>query len=176
VDEHSPVGTAVGPPLVANSPLPVTFELFEPGNDNAFRIDPCTGQIYVRNDVLDFERTSSYRLRIHAKADNDDRAVAVGFITIQLNNVNDPPRFPGRQTLALAENAPIGTVSNQAVIASDDENSPLLFNVSVVGSFDTDASLGPLFDMRRVNDSAAQLRVIREDALGLLDFEARETI
>lgn len=176
VDEHSPVGTLVGEPLAAQSPLPVTYELFEPGNDNAFRIDPCTGQITVRNDVLDYERTATYRVRVHAKADNDDNAVAVGFITIRLNNINDPPRFPGRQTLVLEENSPAGTLSNQAVVATDDENSPLLFNVSMVGSFDNDASLGPLFGMQRVNDSAARLQVLREDALGVMDYEAREEV
>lgn len=62
------------------------------------------------------------------------------------------------------------------MVATDDEGSPLLFNVTVVGSFGSDAALGPLLGMQRVNDTAAQLQVLREDALGLLDFESRETI
>lgn len=112
VDEHSPVDTLVGPPLEARSPLPVTYELFEPGSDNAFGIDPCTGQIYVRNNVLDFERTPTYRLRILAKANNDAFAVSEAFVTVRLNNINDPPRFPVGQSLVLEENAPAGTLSN----------------------------------------------------------------
>ncbi|MBF0434167.1 MAG: cadherin domain-containing protein [Magnetococcales bacterium] len=96
VDENSPAVTVVGAVQASAPHAPkLTYAIAKGNVGNTFAIDAATGQITVNKDAkLDFETLSTYTLEVSVTDNNtppltlaDGNAV----VTIQINNVNEPP-------------------------------------------------------------------------------------
>ena len=97
VAENSPAGTDVGNAVTAtdgdNDPLTYTLE----GDDAAsFAIIGASGQIHTRSGVTyDYETTPSYTVIVKA----DDNNGGTDTVTIDLTDVDEPPRAPAAPTV-----------------------------------------------------------------------------
>ena len=92
--ENSPVGTVVGV-VSATDPdagQQLTYSILDGNNNNAFAIDPVTGQITVSNAAaINFEAWPEFQLLVQV-ADNAESPLSdTALITITLQNVVEPP-------------------------------------------------------------------------------------
>ncbi|MBF0108595.1 MAG: tandem-95 repeat protein [Magnetococcales bacterium] len=97
VDENMPVGTQVGNNIFASDVEldTITYSITKGNLGNAFAIEPDTGKITVAAKI-DFEVNPIYTLEIVAKdaglASQQTGAIPAK-VVIEVNNVNEPPRF-----------------------------------------------------------------------------------
>ncbi|MEM6473579.1 MAG: cadherin domain-containing protein, partial [Planctomycetota bacterium] len=139
VAENSPVGTIVGT-VVATDEAAVTFELVDPNAMPApgasaepaeFAIDPDTGVITVRDDLLDAETNATYEVTAIVTDFFGETSEAT--ITINITNVNEfaPVLTLNEYFFEIDENTANGTVIDTAEATDDD------FGDSVSFSLDT---------------------------------------
>jgi hypothetical protein len=129
LDENSGNGTNVGVVLATDADGPTIFQnwTIAGGNlNNAFAINPTTGQISVANStVLDREALANITLQLTV-SDGLNVSNAQN-VTITLNDVNDvAPLIDANQSFAVFENNLNGTVVG-TVAASDGDVTPTTF-------------------------------------------------
>jgi hypothetical protein len=129
IPENSVAGVVVGT-VVASDPdttVPfktLTFSLTSNPN-NAFAIDPATGQLTVANPaILDFETTSAFVLGVQAT--DGGNLSATQDVTINLSDVNEIPVLAANQTFSIPENSPIGFAIG--TVAATDVDTTVPFN------------------------------------------------
>jgi hypothetical protein len=158
VNENSANGTVVGT-VIARDPegTALTFSILSGNTSNAFILDAITGVLRVNNSsVLDFEARTSFSLSVQATdVTGLSKAAAV---TVNLNNVNEPPVI-GARAFSINENSANGTVVG-TVLASDPERTALTFSI-LSGNTSNAFVIDPLTGVIRVNNSS------------VLDYEVR---
>lgn len=154
IDENSPNGTVVGTMPVSDEDAQqsYTFEIAIPV-PSAFAIDPTTGEITVADETqLNYETNPVSSLLVRVTDNGDPTFVRYGVVTINLNDVNDPP-VVADQSYTVDENSPDGTfigwvqaydVDNTVItgeIASGNDDGAIGFNGQTGALFVADSSL-----------------------------------
>ena len=134
VDEGDQAGRDVGAPVTASDPddgETLTYSLS--GTDSgSFDINSSTGQIQAKA-ALDFEDKQTYSVRVEvrdskdANGDADEATDDTIAVTINVQDVNDPPVLSGSSTVDYLENGrgPVGTYT-----ATDPESQPINWGLS----------------------------------------------
>ena len=100
VEERTPRNTAVGSPLQAkdvDEGQEIFFAITGGNEDGMFRINKCSGQLYVAKDGLDFKVKQQYVLTISVGDDPDfypddpQKTIGDTTVTIEVLDVNDVP-------------------------------------------------------------------------------------
>ena len=164
LNENSPGGVTVGT-LTATDPdknQVLSFAMNAGTKPIPFEIDSNTGEILVI-DTLDFETTSEYRISAtvsdstlgpsYGKSD-------IGYFSIRLIDVNEPPTIVANQIRTIAENSPRGAPVGDHMSALDSDLGGSLSYLIVSGN-----EMG-LFAMRSCD---GQISVQNSQ---LLDYEA----
>ncbi len=162
IAENAATGTNVGLPIAASDPdaaQTLTYAITGGNPDNAFAINPTTGQLTVGVSAggLDFETTPTYALTVRVTDNAATPASSSATITVNVIDVSEAPVVVPGQTRSIAENAAIGTNVGLAVAASDPDAGQTLTYAIISGN------TGGAF---AINASTGQLTVA-----GLLDFE-----
>lgn len=147
VDENSSA-TLVGQLLAdeADAGQTVTWSVLGGDGMNLFDVD-SDGRIHVATGAsLNFESKSSYVLQVQAADSGAPPLTAVRTVSIQINDINDPPTIAPQQ-FTLFENSAAGTPVGS--IAANDEDVGQAPTFSIVSgpfanSFDIDATSGLL--------------------------------
>lgn len=163
VDENSPDGTVIGTIPHDDEDLgqQLTFQIINTNSPGTFAINSETGEISVANGLnLDYESQASHWLVIEA-TDNGNPALSQrAVVTIDLNDVNDPPTV-WDQTFTIGENAPDGEIIGY--VSAFDVDSFIITGEIVSGNED-----GAIF----FNGQTGRLSVADGS---LLDFESNST-
>ncbi|MCS6883292.1 MAG: cadherin domain-containing protein, partial [Chloroflexaceae bacterium] len=161
VNENSPVGTVVNPApgqITVNDPdgPGTTFTVTGGTGQGLFNVNAATGAIST-NQVFNFETPpTSYTLTVQVCDGGTPNRCASGTVTININDVNDPPTVTGA-TFSIAENSPAGTAVG-TVTATDPDLPPQTLTYSI-----TAGNTGGAF---AINAGTGQITVA-----GALDFE-----
>jgi hypothetical protein len=122
ISENSAVNAEVGEPCIAydvdrtesDEGQLLIYEIVSitPATDPPpFKINPCTGQLSVRANVLDFETLSSYELALKVTDDGgaeNNPLSDTATVTVYVNDVNEAPTIE-KATREIAENSPTNT-------------------------------------------------------------------
>ena len=166
IAENRSNNSSVGTPIQAvdEEGDTITFAIVTGNENGAFAIDSSTGQITVAdNSLLDFETPTlnEYQLTIEATDSGDPTATATAFLTIIVDDVNEPPIFPEEPiTLTIDENSADGTAVGDPVVAVNEDTGQTLDYSIIGGNFSNVFAIDGIGQIT-VNNSA------------LLDFESR---
>jgi|GEM_PF-1519685 len=117
IAEGAPIGTVIGRLMVLGDPdAGATASVFV--DDGAGAVTLVGGEL-VTTRALDFEAEPTFAVRVHAIDDSGLRVDAN--LTIDVADVNEPPRELELVGVGVAENAPAGTVVGTLVAAGDPE-------------------------------------------------------
>jgi VCBS repeat-containing protein len=111
LNENSPNGTVVGTVTFTDPDLGQghTFAITAGNTGGAFAIDSSTGAITVASSAAtNFETNPTFNLTVQVTDDGSPVLSGTASITININNVNDPP-IVNAATFTVAENSPNGT-------------------------------------------------------------------
>ena len=141
IDEHSPAGTLVGTVIAtdADAGQTLSYAILSGDPTGAFSLDPASGEITVTDPALiDFETVTDFNLVVGVTDDGTPRATGIGFITINVLDINDPPVVTLENTVTdLVDGVDVAVPLKVAdVVVSDDPNGS--FTLSLTGP---DASL-----------------------------------
>ena len=155
VDENTPVGTEIGPPITATDVDEGATLTYSLGGDDAasFAIDAATGQLTTMA-ALDHETKSSYTVTVMV-SDGELYAEITVMVTVSVDNVNEAPTFDALQAelmaevveLSVDENTEAGMAIGDAVAAMDvDADDTLTYSLDEMGDmyFDIDSETGQL--------------------------------
>lgn len=124
VNEHAHNGTVVGT-VEATDPdfnFPnnlLTYSIIGGNTNNAFSINPVTGNIIVSNSSqLNFANGSTYSLLVEVDDSGDPSFSDATTVTVNLVDVNEPPTITPGESFNLDENPAFGQIVG-AVTASD---------------------------------------------------------
>ncbi len=127
IAENSANGTVVGA-VAANDPdsgQTHTFAITGGNVGGAFAINVASGQITVANSAaLDFETTPTFSLTVQVTDDGAPAQSGTGTITIDLNNVNEPPVANPQSVTTLED-----TLVTITLTGADPENGSLTFSI-----------------------------------------------
>ena len=138
VDENTAADTAIGNPVAATDPENDTLTYTLGGTDaGSFNFVTTSGQLKTKIGVTyDHETTPSYSVTVSVRDSKDvdgntdtadDATIAV---TINVTGVNEPPVFDaGPVTRAVAENTEAGENVGALVVATDPEDSTLIYTL-----------------------------------------------
>ena len=149
VDENTPAGTELGPPITATDEDAGATLVYSLGGDDAasFAIDAATGQLMTMAE-LDHETKGSYTLTVMV-TDGVHSAEITVMVTVDVDNVNEAPVFgEGDSTdRHVDENTEAGMAIGDPVTATDEDAGDTL-EYSLGGddaaSFAIDAATGQL--------------------------------
>ena len=128
VNENSSVGTIVSAvPADDINGDALTWSIEAGNTGNTFSIDPATGVIQINNAaLLDFEMSPAFVLVVRV---SDGKLYDNAIITVQLNDVNEPPVFMDA-VVSIAENSPVGTLVHTMVGGDPDVNAVLVYSIA----------------------------------------------
>jgi len=109
-------GAVVGSDVDAGQTL--TYTLTGGDGIGVFAIDSATGVISVVQEVLDFETKNEYTVSVTATDDGEGALTGTGLVTIQLEDVNEPPTIDDTAR-SLDENTAAGYLIGAPVVGSD---------------------------------------------------------
>ncbi|RLC22082.1 MAG: hypothetical protein DRI57_00710 [Deltaproteobacteria bacterium] len=131
INENSPAGTNVNPgPVIATDQDGdnLIYRVVDGSGQGIFDLDPVTHQIVVAPGAdLDFERTPTYTLEVQVEDDGDGRLTNQATMTININNLNEPPDI-APQNFNVNENSPCDTFVG-TVEATDPEGDTITYEV-----------------------------------------------
>ncbi len=112
LDENSANGTVVGTATATDTDgNTITYSITGGNTGNAFQIDPVTGVITVAtSSAVDFETSPVFNLTITATDNGFPPASGIGTVTINLNNLNEPPTGVTLTPSSVNEGIPVGAV------------------------------------------------------------------
>jgi hypothetical protein len=129
LDENAANGTVVGT-ATATDPdgNTITYSITGGNTGNAFQIDPVTGVITVStSSAVDFENTPIFNLTVTATDNGFPPAAGTGTVTINLNNLNEPPTGVTLTPSSVNEGIPIGAVVGQLAGLDPDSGDTVTF-------------------------------------------------
>ena len=175
VDENTPVGTEIGPPVAAtDEDEGATLEYSLGGDDAAsFAIDAATGQL-MTVDELDYETKSSYTVTVMV-TDGEHSAEITVMVTVDVDNVNEAPVFDEGDSADrnVDENTEAGENIGDPVTATDvDAGDTLTYSLDEMGDmyFDIDSETGQLMTEAALDHETMDshtVTVTATDAAGL---------
>ena len=147
--ENSGTGVLVAT-VVASDPdagQTLTFSITSGNTDNAFSIDPISGNLSVNNaSVINFEQTPSFGLTVTVQDDAASPLSNSATITVNLTDVNENPEI-NNQVFGVAENTNNGQ-SVGTVVATDPDNgqnlSYTILSGNTSGAFSLNATSGQI--------------------------------
>lgn len=182
LDENSINGSAVGTVTAVDqdSGDTISYSITAGNTGGAFAINPTTGAITVSSSAaLNFEVTPAFILTVQA---TDGLLPSTATVTVNLNNLNEPPVLAG-QVFAIGENSanlsPVGTLT-----ASDPDAGSVISYSITAGNTGNAFAINSVSGALTVNSSAAlnfettpvfTLTVQATDA-GLLSASAAVTV
>ncbi|MGC8742442.1 MAG: Ig-like domain-containing protein, partial [Verrucomicrobiia bacterium] len=132
IDENSAPNTVVGT-VTATDPdagTSLIYSIVSGNTNNTFNISPTSGQITVANSaLLNYEVTPVWTLTVRATDNGTPQLYGEATITINLNNVNDPPTVIS-QTFNVPENSNNGTVVGTVTATDEDSGQTLTYSIS----------------------------------------------
>ncbi len=162
VPENSAAGVVVGTVVAieADAGQSVTYAITGGNTLNAFTINAQTGVLTVSNPLaLNFETTPQFQLTVRATDNGQPALPAFATVTVNLTNVNEPPKFTLNNPLfTTPENRPVGTIVG--TIAANDPDAGTVLTYAIVSGNNNGA-----FSI----DSAGNIRVANPAAI---DFES----
>jgi hypothetical protein len=135
INENSARGTNVDAPLVATIASPdyqVVFAITSGNSNNTFFVDSCSGQVKVRNPLLNFEALRVYFLSVTASVSGFPSSATTTVITVRVVDVDEAPALA-----PLAFTMPENPMANSVVRtlrAIDPENDQIEYTVESDGS------------------------------------------
>ena len=162
IAENTPSNENIGDPVRATDQdsATLTYQLSGSGASH-FSISGATGQLKT-NSPLDREETASYSVNVIASDGQLSTSIAV---TIEITDINEPPRFPNLGTSIYAdENTPPGTPIGSPIEAIDNDlNTTLVYSISDYqdGShFDINSETGQLITKQPLNFERKSIRLL----------------
>lgn len=129
VFERSPPGTVVGSRIVADDPdkgqqtlWSITTQL------TPFRVDACSGQLYVDQDRLDNAVKATWTLAMSVKDTGTPSLSLSCNVIITVLDRNDPPVI-GKTALSIRENTPLGAWAGNILATDPDVGSVLTYSI-----------------------------------------------
>ncbi|MBK8901373.1 MAG: cadherin domain-containing protein [Anaerolineaceae bacterium] len=165
--ENSSVNTTVGTVTATDSDFgdTLTYTITNSLPDDAFTIVTSTGEIKVSDSgPLDFETNPTFTLTVEVEDSGNltDQAT----ITINLQNVNEPPTITPAGPFSLPEDAKTNDPVGTPITATDvDTGDSLTFSI-------TNGNTGGVFALSAVNATSSQIIVANEN---LLDYDTPPT-
>ena len=138
IDENSAKGSSVGKATASDVDGDTLSNwVIVAGNpDDAFSIDPVTGEITVNNPAaLDYEATTTFDLEVTV-SDGKGRSEKQ-IVKINLNNINEPPVITAQASFGIDENSAKGSSVGKAT--ASDVDGDALSNWAIVGGNSGDA-------------------------------------
>ncbi|HET6424327.1 MAG TPA: cadherin domain-containing protein [Planctomycetaceae bacterium] len=160
LSENRPAGTLVGTVAATDieSGQTRTFAITGGNINNAFAINPQTGELTVQNaTALDFDTRPTFALTVSATDNGTPSATGSAVITVNLQNLNETPQVMP-QTFAVRTRAAAGTNVGTVVAQDQDLGQSLTYTI-VSGN-------GVFNNVFRINSATGQLTV--NNALGIL--------
>ena len=134
VNENTNGGDTIGT-LTATDPdknqiLQFTLNTGTSSSSIPFDVDSLTGEVRVTN-ILDYETKSEYRLSVTVRdAATGSGLSDIGYFTVRLIDINEPPVILTNQKRSINENSPIGSNVGTEIIAMDtDQSGSLSFSI-----------------------------------------------
>lgn len=159
--ENGPVGTAVGTVAVTDGNINQSYAFQITGGNvgGAFAIHPTTGVLTIANSAaVNFEVTPTFSLAVQVTDNGVPPLSGNGTITINLSNVNDPPKVTPA-TFSVIEDAVFNTVVGTVLATDDDVGQTRAFSITG-GNVGNAFKIHPTTGVISVNTTAA------------IDFEA----
>jgi hypothetical protein len=111
IDELSPNQTLVGQITADDPDVPqqkITYSINEGNTNNAFTIDPDTGNIYIQfTSAIDYETIPGHRFELTVQAQdngtNPANRIGNGIVTININDINDRPELSPLNDIIMQE-------------------------------------------------------------------------
>lgn len=125
----------------------LTYAITAGNTNNAFSINPATGELRINNPAaMDFETNPFFNLTVTATDNGNPAASGSGTITVNLQNVNDPPTILP-QTFSVAENSAAGVVVGNVVAIEADAGQSVTYAITAgntLNAFSINAQTGQL--------------------------------
>ncbi len=133
IAENSAAGVVVGTVIAteADAGQSVAFAIVGGNMLNAFSINAATGVLTVSNPLaLNFEATPQFQLIVRATDNGTPALQRTAIITVNLNNVNEAPKFALNNPLfSIAEATPIGTIVGTNAASDPDAGQTLTYAI-----------------------------------------------
>jgi VCBS repeat-containing protein len=163
VAENSAANTVVGHVLATdpdatapNSTL--TYSILSGNTNNAFAINPTTGQITVNNpSAVNFEATPQFSLQVQATDGGSPTLAATQIVTVNVTNVNEAPIVPAGQSFSVTEHSATNTIVGTVAATDPDATAPNnTLTYSIAGGNTNNAfAIDPTTGQISVSNSAA---------------------
>ncbi|NVO20116.1 MAG: T9SS type A sorting domain-containing protein, partial [Bacteroidetes bacterium] len=156
IAENAPYGTVIGT-VSASDPdegQQLTYSILMGNTNNAFAIQPATGELSVINsNMLDFETNNTFTLIVNVSDNGADSLSSQAGVIIHITDLNESPVITN-QTFQVNENASNGTNVGTVVATDPDAGQSLSFSIesgNTDNAFSIDQNTGTL----SVNNSNA---------------------
>ena len=107
----------------------LTFSITSGNMDNAFAIDPLTGDLTIADStVLDFAANPVYYLTVQVQDDGQGNLTDDATVTVSLTDVNQAPEIEN-QSFSIAENSPDGSLAGTVVATDPDAGQTLTYSI-----------------------------------------------
>jgi hypothetical protein len=149
INENLPNGSVIGT-VYAFDPdagQNLTYIIQSGNTNNAFTINPLSGQITVSNSIaLNFEETPDFYLIIRVMDNGSPQQSCLSSVVVHLNDLNEAP-IVFDDAFSIDENSPTGTYIG-TVVANDPDNGQLLtysiLSGNIGGAFSIDPATGDI--------------------------------
>ncbi|MBK7172698.1 MAG: cadherin domain-containing protein [Bacteroidales bacterium] len=156
VNENAANETKVGI-VEATDPDPgqiLQYAIISGNTDNAFMIDPLSGEISVANSsALNFDLTPSYLLLVKVVDNGVSNLSSEAVITVNVLDNNNPPAILDKY-FRIAENAPNGSIVGKVRVV-DPDSGQIMHYLIVSGNTNNAFSIDVNTGILRVSNSAA---------------------
>ena len=150
VTENTANGELVGV-VVANDPdngQSLVFTILDGNTDNAFELDPITGELIVSNSsALNSELNPVFSMTVQASDDGLGNLNSEATVTVNVTDeINQPPMISD-QTFSLAENSPNGQQVGIVIATDPDAGQTLSYSImsgNTSNAFAIDETTGAL--------------------------------
>lgn len=133
----------------------LSFSIISGNNDNAFTVDPSTGELSVSNSTaLDYETYPLFTLTIMVEDNGTVSLSSQANISIELIDINESPIIQN-QSFSVEENASNGTIVGTIVGSDPDIGQTIYFSI-ISGNYDNAFQL---------NENTGELTVLNGDVL-----------
>jgi len=153
--ENTAIGTLVDT-VAANDPdagQRLTYSFTAGNTNNAFAIDPSTGQITVADSsVLNYEAIPSFALTVQVIDNGTALLSKTATVTINLTNLNEQPAISDR-TFSLPENTGNGTLMGTVAASDPDAGQSLTYSFTA-GNTNNAFAINPSTGQITVADSS----------------------